>query len=104
MGIDKDKSLSADAAELRRQAEKLLCAKTAELHPPRTEEAMQRLDHEFEVHQIELELQNEELRQARIRAHEVLVLDEPQGRDQNAADGAVEEDALHESDAVYCPG
>jgi len=64
MRIDKDKSLSADSAELRRHAEELLCAKTAELHPPRTEEAMQRFEHEFEVHQIELELQNAELRRA----------------------------------------
>ncbi len=61
MGIDKDKHLSA-APELRRHAEKRLRAKTAELHPPRTEEATQRLDHELEVHQIELEMQNEELR------------------------------------------
>jgi PAS domain S-box-containing protein len=60
MGIVKDKKLSA--AELRRQAEKRLRAKTAELHFPRTEEATPRLVHELEVHQIELEMQNEELR------------------------------------------
>ena len=42
MGITKDKKLSA-AAELRRQAEERLRAKTAELRPPRTEEAAPRL-------------------------------------------------------------
>jgi formate hydrogenlyase transcriptional activator len=34
-------------------------------HPPLTKEAMQRLVQELEIHQIELESQNEELRQAR---------------------------------------
>ncbi|MBC7962623.1 MAG: EAL domain-containing protein [Steroidobacteraceae bacterium] len=61
MKSDKDKSLPADSSELRRQAEKRLHAKTADLHPPRTRETMQCLVHELEVHQIELEMQNEEL-------------------------------------------
>jgi PAS domain-containing protein len=65
MGIDKDKNKSATAAELRRHAEEQLRAKTAELHPPRTEEETRRLVHELEVHQIELEMQNEELRRSR---------------------------------------
>jgi PAS domain S-box-containing protein len=66
LGIDKDKSLPADAAELRRHAEeRLQVREKAELHPPRTEEATQRLVHELEVHQIELEMQNAELHQAR---------------------------------------
>ncbi|MBU4262035.1 MAG: PAS domain-containing protein [Proteobacteria bacterium] len=65
MGIDKDKGLSA-ATELRRQAaEEQLRTKTATLHPPRSEEELQRLVHELEVHQIELEMQNAELLQAR---------------------------------------
>ena len=63
MGGTKDKKLSA-AAELRRQAEERLRAKTAELGPPRTEEAAPRLLHELQVHQIELEMQNAELRLA----------------------------------------
>jgi signal transduction histidine kinase len=65
MKIDKDGRPPADASELRRHAEKRLRAETAELHPPRTKEATQRLVHELEVHQIELELQNAELTQAR---------------------------------------
>jgi len=65
MGINKDKSLSTEAAELRRKAEERLLATRSESRHPRTEEEMQRLIHELEVHQIELEMQNEELRQAR---------------------------------------
>jgi putative nucleotidyltransferase with HDIG domain/PAS domain S-box-containing protein len=65
MGIDKDKSLSTAAAELRRQAEERLRAEAEEPHSPRTKEATQRLGHELEVHRIELEMQNAELRQAR---------------------------------------
>ncbi|MDP3478123.1 MAG: PAS domain S-box protein [Desulfoprunum sp.] len=64
MGIDKDKTRSA-ATKLRRQAEELLRTKTTELPPPRSEEELQRLVHELEVHQIELEMQNAELLQAR---------------------------------------
>ena len=63
MGIAKDKKRPT-AAELRRQAEERLGAKTAELHPPRTEEAARKLVHELEVHQIELEMQNAELKRA----------------------------------------
>lgn len=64
MGTEKEKGFS-DTAELRRQAEERLQAKKAELQPPGTEEATPRLLHELEVHQIELEMQNAELRQAR---------------------------------------
>ncbi|NLC70681.1 MAG: PAS domain-containing protein [Desulfuromonadaceae bacterium] len=64
MAVDKNTSLSA-ATELRRQAEERLRAKTAAALPPRTEEELRRLVHELEVHRIELEMQNEELRQAR---------------------------------------
>jgi PAS domain S-box-containing protein len=61
---DDTKSLLTAAAKLRRQAEGRLRAKTVELPPPRTVEATRRLVHELEVHQIELEMQNAELRQA----------------------------------------
>ena len=65
MGIDKDKSMLTAVAELRRHAEEQLRAKTDELHPHRTEDARRKVDQELEVHQIELEMQNTELRQAR---------------------------------------
>ena len=47
---------------LRRQAEERLQADTAGLHPPRTEHEAEKLVHELAVHQIELEMQNAELR------------------------------------------
>jgi len=64
MGTDKNESLSKSAVGLRHHAEERLGALTVEPHPPRTEDAIQRLLHELNVHQIELELQNEELRRA----------------------------------------
>ena len=65
MGTDKDKSQLTQAAELRWQAEERLHVKSAELHQTRNQETPQRLVHELEVHRIELEMQNAELRQAR---------------------------------------
>jgi len=64
MGIKKDKSLSTQAADLRRHAEEQSRAKTAKLHPSRTEETTERPAHGIEVQQIELEAQNAELRRA----------------------------------------
>jgi PAS domain S-box-containing protein len=53
-----------DAAQLRQRAESLLPASRTTL--PHAD--MQKLIHELEVHQIELELQNEELRKSRLEA------------------------------------
>jgi len=64
MKNDKDKS--AEAAELRRLAEERLReSKKEEAARPGTKEETQWLLHELQVHQIELEMQNEELQQAR---------------------------------------
>lgn len=54
-----------DSAELRRRAEERLGEKTGTAHPPGTAEEPLRLHHELQVHQVELEMQNAELRQAR---------------------------------------
>ncbi len=63
--MKKDGIASADAAELRRRAEARLRAGRKKGASGRTEEDMQRLVHELQVHQIELEMQNEELRRSR---------------------------------------
>ena len=65
MKIDNDKVLITTACELRRQAEERLSDKSAELQPTRSKESRRRLDHELEVHQIELGMQNVELRHSR---------------------------------------
>jgi len=72
MDKDKDNSLSAASAELRRHAEVRLRGKAAKLNSSRSEETTQRLVHELEVHQIELEMQNAELCLARDEVEKVL--------------------------------
>ena len=63
MANDNDNSLLT-AAQLRIQAEERLRAKTAALLPSRGKAETLRLVHELEVHQIELEMHNEDLRRA----------------------------------------
>lgn len=71
MENDGDRGRSAEAAQLRRQAEERLRDRTTELSH-RTEAETQRLVHELEVHQLELEMQNAELRQARDEVEKAL--------------------------------
>lgn len=63
--MKKNKDKAADHSGLRSRAEERL--KNLKTGPviPRTEESTKKLLHELQVHQIELEMQNEELRQSR---------------------------------------
>jgi len=65
MASDKNKPMTPNVSAMRRQAEEQLRTTTAGASAPLTGEATLRLVHELEVHQIELEMQNNELRQAR---------------------------------------
>jgi len=62
LGIAKDKKLVTESAELRRHAEEHSSTKTAEQSPHRTKDATQRLVNGLEAYQIEMEVQNTELR------------------------------------------
>jgi PAS domain S-box-containing protein len=71
MGNDKGKSLPP-AVALRRSAEERLNLRGTAAGRPRREDETQRLLHELQVHQIELEMQNAELIQARDEVEKTL--------------------------------
>jgi PAS domain S-box-containing protein len=62
--MKQEKKKSPETASLRHKAEEQLSKKLSEKRAPLTEADTQKLLHELEVHQIELEMQNEELQQA----------------------------------------
>ncbi len=70
--MKKKPSTPPDAAELRRRAEvRVRESKKGEAARSRTKEEMQRLLHELQVHQIELEMQNEELQTSRAQVEKL---------------------------------
>ncbi len=70
--MKKNQDQPADAADLRRRAEAQLQRQTSKRGGPATELETVRLVHELEVHQIELEKQNEELQQSRAQVETLL--------------------------------
>jgi PAS domain S-box-containing protein len=62
----KENKTVTDAAELRRKAEKTVASQSATAGDPDTK----RLLHELQVHQLELEMQNNELRRAQVELEE----------------------------------
>lgn len=70
--MKKGRGTSSEAAELRRRAEERLQENPAKLQPPGTEAATQKLIHELQIHQVELEMQNDALRQVRDEAEKAL--------------------------------
>lgn len=67
-----DKKQSVEASELRRKAEDSMQTDPAEMPLPRNQAETLRVLHELQIHQIELEMQNAELRQARDEAERAL--------------------------------
>src|ERR1700722_18127063 len=67
-----DSHQSGESAELRRRAEKRLKRRATEVASPGSAAETQRLVHELQVHQIELEMQNEELRESRTQVEAAL--------------------------------
>lgn len=65
-----ERMMAVKANSMQHKAEELYKKRNSEKTFPRTESGIMRLLHELEVHRIELELQNEELQLARIKAEE----------------------------------
>src|ERR1039458_3130070 len=63
--MQKKLNVPPTAAELRRRAEERLRERPPETRQAQTDADSQRLVHELQVHQVELEMQNEELQKAR---------------------------------------
>ena len=61
--MKQDKSRPKQAGSLRKQAEKALASKSGKIRK-KPDEDMEKVVHELQVHQIELEMQNDELRKA----------------------------------------
>jgi PAS domain S-box-containing protein len=72
LAMQKKPNTSADAAKLRRRAEMRLRGQQKDTPPPRTDADTQKLLHELQVHQIELEMQNVELQDARDKMETLL--------------------------------
>jgi len=70
--MKKGDDFSTDAAALRSKAEDKLNVSEVQAHPSMEKSDTLRLIHELQVHQIELEIQNKELRQARLEVEEGL--------------------------------
>jgi PAS domain S-box-containing protein len=70
--MSNDTPQSEESAELRHRAEKRMKRMTTEVAGPGSAAQTQRLVHELQVHQIELEMQNEELRESRAQVEAAL--------------------------------
>ncbi len=70
--MSKDPPQPPDPADLRHRAEKRLARPTKELASPESPPSTDRLVHELQVHQIELEMQNDELRDSRSQVEAAL--------------------------------
>ena len=70
--MQKKPTTSAEAAELRRRAEERLQEQRRDTPAPRADADTQRLLHELQVHQVELEMQNVELQEARDKMETLL--------------------------------